>query len=49
MESLEGDEIQLKFGLYANNKDFDLVIFLSKLEKIEGVKTVTSSRPKYYQ
>ena len=49
MESLEGDEIQISFGLYANNKDFDLVIFLSKLEKIDGVKSVSSSRPKYYK
>ena len=47
MESLEDDEIQLTFGLYANNKDFDLANFLAKLEKIKGVKTVTSSRPKY--
>lgn len=49
MESLEDNEIQLSFGLYASNKDFDLPQFLSRLEKIEGVKFVTSSRPKYYQ
>ena len=49
MESLEGDEIQISFGLFANNKDFNLPDFLSKLEKINGVKSVTSSRPKYYE
>lgn len=47
IDSLEGDEIQITFVIYANNKTFDEAQFLAKLEKIKGVNTVSIRKQKY--
>lgn len=44
IQSSEDDDVQITFSLVPNNKDFQADVFLSKLEKIDGIKSVTISR-----
>ena len=47
IQSLENDEVQITFILLANNKTFNVTEFISRLEKIEGIKEVNISKQKY--
>ena len=47
IQQTNDDEIQLTFVLYANNKTFDVTNFIAKLEKINGVNSVTITKQKY--
>ena len=46
IESKENDEEEVSFKLLANNKTFDIALFVSKLEAIRGVKSVNIKKQK---
>lgn len=47
IQSLENDEIQITFVVYAHGQSFDETGFAAKLEKINGVNSVTIRKQKF--
>lgn len=46
IQSKENNEVEITFMILANNKTFDITSFISKLEKIEGIKSVNITKQK---
>ena len=46
IEEKENEEEEVSFKLLANNKTFDIALFVSKLEAIKGVKSVNIKKQK---